>query len=343
MAEARTGAAMNPLTLSRQRHRMLVECLAQRAQPIAMSSHFTLYGTDPASTAAYPDDIVVVHDFKPWQIDNDIGSYVANELLPLLAESQGPDAADGYAYSKQEIFERYVGEIVRSSDGNERRAWHLFYDNTLAALQKNGSQKEGAAKQNFIRDFGAIYRRVAGLTTEVRHSSVLDVATCFGFLPLLLASHYNSGGQSRSSIAGCDLNPALVALAEDYARQRRLADVKFIRADILAEDITREFASFGPAFDVVTAIHLLEHLEPEQTLHAMNNLWSLARQRLIVAVPLETVPDPRFGHRQVFDRESLLTLGRHTSGYCRYFEHHGGWIVVDRTLEHDDQTQGGLI
>jgi hypothetical protein len=156
---------------------------------------------------------------------------------------------------------------------------------------------------------------------------VLDVATCFGFLPLLLAS--NRGSERLSGITGCDLNPALVALAGDYARQRRLADVSFIRADILAEDITREFASLGPAFDVVTAIHLLEHLEPEQTLPAMNNLWSLTRRRLIVAVPLETVPDERFGHRQVFDRESLLALGRHTSGCCRYFEHHGGWIVVE--------------
>ena len=54
-----------------------------------------------------------MHDFEPWQIDNNIGSYVANELLPLLAESRGP-MADGYAYSKQEIFERYVGGIVRS-------------------------------------------------------------------------------------------------------------------------------------------------------------------------------------------------------------------------------------
>ena len=214
---------MNPLTLSRQRHGMLVECLAQRAQPIATSSHFTLYGIDPASTAAYPDDVVVVHDFKPFQIDNNIASYVANELLPLLADSREPSAVDGYSYSKQEIFERYVGEIVRSADGNERRAWHLFYDNTLAALWRDGPQQESDAEQHFIRDFGAIYRRVADLTCEVPHASVLDVATCFGFLPLLLSSLCIREGQKTSSIAGCDLNPALVALADDYARQRRLA------------------------------------------------------------------------------------------------------------------------
>ena len=124
-----------------------------------MSNHFTVYGIDPVSTAAAdPDDIVVVHDFEPWQIDNNIGSYVANELLPLLREPRRPDAADGYTYSKQEIFERYVGEIVRSMDGNERRAWHLFYDNTLAALQETAWAGK-APKQDFIGDFGAIYRR----------------------------------------------------------------------------------------------------------------------------------------------------------------------------------------
>jgi 2-polyprenyl-3-methyl-5-hydroxy-6-metoxy-1,4-benzoquinol methylase len=323
---------MCPLTLSRQRHGSLVECLAQRAQPVAMSSHFTLYGIDPASTAAAdPDEIIVVHDFAPEQIDNNIGCYVAKELLPLLAESRRPDVANGYAYSKQEIFERCVGEIVRSIDGNERRAWHLFYANTLAALQRNGSSRESAAKQDFIGDFGAIYRRVLSLAAELPHATVLDVATCFGFLPLLLASRRNGAGQRLSRIAGCDLNPALVALADDYARQRQLADVSFVRADILSRDIERELAPLAPCFDVVTAIHLLEHLAPEQTRPAMNNLWRLTRQRLIVAVPLEEVPDPRFGHRQVFDREGLLALGRQTGGRCRYFEHHGGWIVIDRT------------
>jgi 2-polyprenyl-3-methyl-5-hydroxy-6-metoxy-1,4-benzoquinol methylase len=330
---------MSPLTLSRQRHGILVECLAQRAQPVATSNHFTVYGIDPVSTAAAdPDDIVVVHDFEPWQIDNNIGSYVANELLPLLPEGSG--AAHGYAYSKQEIFERYVGEIVRSMDGNERRAWHLFYDNTLAALQETSLGRDSAEKQDFIGDFGAIYRRVFSLAAELPHATILDVATCFGFLPLLLASRRNAAGQSLSSIVGCDLNPALVALADDYARQRQLADVCFIRADILAGDIDRELAASAPSFDVVTAIHLLEHLAPEQTGPAMNNLWRITRQRLIVAVPLEDVPDRRFGHLQGFNRDALLALGRQTGGYCRYFDHYGGWIVIDRTCDHDLQREG---
>jgi hypothetical protein len=49
-----------------------------------------------------------------------------------------------------------------------------------------------------------------------------------------------------------------------------------------------------------------------------------------LAVPLKTVPDPRYGHRQTFDRERLLALGRTLGGRCEYFEYHGGWLVCDR-------------
>lgn len=326
---------MTPLTLARRRHGALVECLAQRARPLAASRHFTLYGSDAARHSAIdPDDLIVVHDFAAEQIDNNIGAYVAGELLPLLSGSRRAGALDGYAYSEQELFERYVGEIVRSIDGNERRAWHLFYDNTLAALQAGRSALRPDANQDFNGDFSAIYRCVARLAADATGATLLDVGTCFGFLPLLLASRGWSDG-----VIGCDSNPALVALAADYARQRGLTNAGFIRADILSGDIEREVASVGPCFDVVTAIHLLEHLEPEQTEHAMSNLWRLARARLIVAVPLETEPDARFGHRQVFDRERLLALGQRSGASCRYFEHHGGWVVVDRLG--DDALHGG--
>ena len=81
---------------------------------------------------------------------------------------------------------------------------------------------------------------------------------------------------------------------------------------------------------MVTALHLLEHLEPAQTAQAVAHLWRLTARRLIIAVPLETVPDPRYGHQQVFDRDRLLAIGRTLGGHCDYFEYHGGWLVIDR-------------
>ena len=347
---------MTPITLSRQRHRLLVECLADRAEPVARSPRFAIYDIDPdrpaRSAALDPDDIILVHDFARCEIDNNIGGYVADELLPLLTGPGRSGTAGGYAASEQALFERFVGEIVRSVDGNERRAWHLYYDNTLAALRQTGRRDGGIrgngsavqdVPQDFIADFAAIYRRVEALVAEVAPATVFDVATCFGFLPLLLASGVRAeepDGRRPCRIVACDLNPALVSLADDYARHRRLAGVRFLRADILAADMARELAPLAPSFDVVTAIHLLEHLEPEQTGPAMDALWSLTQRRLIVAVPVEETPDARFGHRQVFDRESLGALGPRTGGTCRCFEDHGAWLVIDRPQSRSAEGEG---
>ncbi|NJO55597.1 MAG: mycofactocin radical SAM maturase [Rhodospirillales bacterium] len=254
----------------------------------------------------------MVHDFLPEQIDNRIAGHVADELLPLLARSRS-DSSGGpntYAESEHQLFERYVGAIVRSIDSNERRAWHCFYDNTLNALR--GAQRNGNRRTDGIDSFAAIYACVGALVAEAAAGTLLDVATCFGFLPLSLALSVKreSGGGADLKITGCDLNPALIGLAEDYARQRRIDAVHFIQADILGQDLARD----EPSFDVVSAIHLLEHLSAEETDVAIANMWALAGRRLIIAVPFEAAPDRRFGHRQAFDRGRLESLAQTDRG-----------------------------
>jgi 2-polyprenyl-3-methyl-5-hydroxy-6-metoxy-1,4-benzoquinol methylase len=330
MIEAASGSSMSPLALSRRRHGMLIDGLAVRTEPLGHSDHFTVF--DLAGQAD-PDDLLVIHDFAPEQIDNNVGAYVADELLPLLA-SLRPAAAcppSGYAYSEQETFERYVGAIVRSMDGNERRAWHRFYDNTLAALRMSAPVQATNGSTDFIGTFRAIYAQIAELVAEVAARRVLDVASCFGFLPLMLAGHATADTPAARRIVGCDLNPALVALANGYCRQRLLSGLSFVCGDILAGQAARDLDPDGAGFDVVTAIHLLEHLTAEETIRAMDTLWSLTARRLIIAVPFESVPDPRFGHRQVFDQRSLLALLPDAAAEHRYFEYHGGWLVIDRT------------
>lgn len=319
------------MMLSRHRHALLVEGLKQRADPLAASAHFQLY---PLTATAPTDELVVVHDFGPAQIDNDLGYHVVTELLPLLA-AQRRRLDNGY--SEQDWFERSVGDIVRSMAGNERQAWRLFYANTLNATQASAGLGQPPGRptgtaHGFIGLFGAIYRYALDLIQALPAAApptVLDVATCFGFFPLLLARVGVSGG-TLGDITGCDLNPALMAFADDYARHDGLARVRFGVADILADDIERELAPLPARFDVVTALHLLEHLECAQTGQAVANLWRLTARRLIIAVPLEDAPDPRYGHRQVFDRERLLALGRALGGRCEYFEYHGGWLISDR-------------
>ena len=337
---------MTAITLSRERHALLVKCLEDRATPVAKSPRFAVYDIDPqrhvGSITPDPNDVIVVHDFEPREIDNNIGHFVAEELLPLLPDAQSGISSTA-SVSTQDVFEHFVGEIVRSMDGSERRAWHLFYDNTLAALgltEKARAVPDGdnPNRQDFIADFAAIYGRAADLAAEVSPVTLFDAATCFGFFPLLLVSGEWANGSEKprpDRVVACDLNPALVSLARDYATERQLARIDFLEADILSADITRTVTPEAPSFDVVTAIHLLEHLEPGQTEQAMDVLWSLTRRRLIVAVPIEETPDERFGHRQVFCPESLIALGRRVDANCHGFEDHGAFLVIDRAQDSD--------
>ncbi len=330
---------MTPLTLSRHRHRALLGGLEGGAMLLAGSAHFSVYGLAAGQAQADPEDLLVVHSLAPEQIDNNVGAYVADELLPLLAQVRQAASIQPslYASSEHETFQRCVGAIVRSMDGNERRAWHRFYDNTLAALPPSATTAMAAGRTDFITSFRAIYAKIAGLVAEVAAETVLDVATCFGFLPLVLAGQ---SGSDRSAglrrIIGCDINPALVALANDYRQQRQVPGVGFVCADILAGQAAGELDP-GGGFDVVTAIHLLEHLTPAETEHAMHNLWALTRRRLIVAVPFEDEPDPRYGHCQAFDERSLRDLGRGIAADGRFFSYHGGWIVLDRPYPPHEQ------
>jgi len=328
------------LTLSSERHGLLADCLAARAGLLARSARFALYDLCPVDRSGHdPAGIVVVHDFTPSEIDNNIGGFVAYELMPLLASLPRSGAPNGYALSEQETFERFVGAIVRSVDDNERRAWHVFYDNTLRALARVGRRRASAAghdtpPQDFIATFAAIYDRAIEFIAEVRPRTWLDAATCFGFLPFHLSTRDRGvppgDGWRPCEIFGCDENVALVALARDYARHRQLSELRFFQADLLAFEEALERTAAPPRCDVVTAIHVLEHLEPGQTAAALDTLWSCTGRRLIVAVPTEMTPDPRFGHRQVFDLSRLHALGHALDGFCHCFEDHGVWLVIDR-------------
>lgn len=315
---------MIPLVLSPRRHAALTTCLADGVPATASSQHFTIYRLAPAEHSGEPrPELVVVHSFSLAQIDNNLGYYVANELLPLLTVTAGRPAParapDPFAYDEQTVFEHCVGAIVRSIDGNERRAWHRFYANSLDALER--AMARPAGHHDFIEPFGAIYRQAISL---LRGRTLLDAGTCFGFLPLLLARR-QAAEAALEQVVGCDLDSALMSFATAYATCEGHGAARFVQADLLAP----EFARVG-RFDTVTCIHVLEHFACEQTMLALENLWRVTRRRLIVAVPIEPTPDARFGHRQVFDRERLLALGRELGARHHYLEEQGGWLVVDK-------------
>jgi hypothetical protein len=53
----------------------------------------------------------------------------------------------------------------------------------------------------------------------------------------------------------------------------------------------------------------------------------------VIAVPFEAEPSVELGHVRIFDLESLAAAaGDLPSGWhARVSEHHGGWLVIDRT------------
>jgi hypothetical protein len=58
-----------------------------------------------------------------------------------------------------------------------------------------------------------------------------------------------------------------------------------------------------------------------------------ARRRVVIAVPLEEVPDPTFGHVQAFDLPTLARIGADPDapGWSRAVHAaDGGWLVLDR-------------
>ncbi len=243
---------------------------------------------------------LVVHSLSAGAIDNDVGTLIAQELVaPALL--CGPEA-----------FERCFAGVVESTGPAPLECWRRFYRNTLCALQDaDGATAVGGP----IDTFRQIYRHAAAL---VRGASVLDAGSCFAFFPMLLAAR----GELR--VSASDRNPATVALG------RRIAGELELGVDFLIADVTRPLPVKDGSFDTVTALHLLEHLPEHQSTDMLASLCRAARRRVVVAVPLEPVPDPVYGHRQGFDLQRLALLGESVPGWRgATHEHLGGWLVLE--------------
>jgi SAM-dependent methyltransferase len=237
----------------------------------------------------------------PHGISNELADHIAAELGPL---GLVPDAA---------AFERLFVEVVLAAHPDPMRAWARFYGNTLRWLRR----PDGAGTDS-VATFARIYRHVLSL---IRGSTVLDVGSCFGFLPLLIAER-----DPRLRVIGTDLVPAAAMLAGHMACEQGNR-ARFAAADLLTLPVA------DGAADTVLAVHVLEHLPAEASSAALAQLRRAARYRVVIAVPLEEVPDPAFGHVQAFDLARLARVGAslETSGWSSaVYSADGGWLVLDR-------------
>jgi SAM-dependent methyltransferase len=240
----------------------------------------------------------------PGGISNELADHIAAELAPLGL------VPDGSAF--EQIFVDTV--LATRPDGGDRsdpmQAWAVFYRNTMRRLRRGGHGGTGC-----VATFARIYARALSL---IRGVTVLDVGCCFGFLPLLAAERY-----PHLRVIGTDLVPATAALAGRISRSRA-GRARFVAADLLALPFADQ------AVDTVLAVHVLEHLPAEACRPALAQLCRVARRAVVIAVPLEDIPDRTFGHLQAFDLPRLAGLGDVPDWSAGVHAADGGWLVLER-------------
>jgi 2-polyprenyl-3-methyl-5-hydroxy-6-metoxy-1,4-benzoquinol methylase len=267
----------------------------------------------------------VEHRLRPDQLDNELTGLIATELF-----------SPGWL-SGQDVFERVFTGVVRSCVNEPLPAWITFYTNTLRRIRACwhspdvtgetpgpdfpadadrsdvGVPQDTGTSHSTIAGFAPVYRRALRLVSP---GATLDVGSCFGFLPLLIAQ------RQLSTVIASDLASGCTRLLDS------VAEAFNVRLDTVTCDAARVPLA-DRSVDTVTVIHLLEHLDPDHGRAVVREAMRLARRRVVVAVPFEDEPTAAYGHVRRFDLDELVRLGNHTGRPYTVDEYHGGWLVIN--------------
>jgi hypothetical protein len=262
--------------------------------PVVRTGHFCL--------AERGRRIELTHWLPPDQLDNDVTGLLAEELF-----------APGWL-SGVEIFERVLTGIVRSCLDDPLLAWCTFYGNTLARLRQCWQPPAAANGHELstISELAPVYAHALQLIPAGR---VLDLGSCFGFLPLLLAE------RPANTVTASDLCGGTMRLLTAVAAARGL-HVRTLVCDAARIPVPDGWA------DTVSVIHLLEHLSLDHGRAVIREALRVARRQVVVAVPVEDEPTTAYGHIRTFDLHQLGELGERAGHPCSVHEHHGAWLVL---------------
>jgi SAM-dependent methyltransferase len=260
---------------------------------VIRTGHFRLY----RSTSR----LRITHELRPGQLNNDLTTLLVDELF-----------APGWLHGAEMFHSIFTG-LVRSTVDDPMAAWLLFYRNTVESLQRmTPGVAETSGCGGTMTGMAPVYDRAMKLAPRGR---VLDLGSCFGFLPLLMAE------RGRYAVTAADISAQTMGLLAAVANawDRRIETLVCDAARVpLADNVV----------ETVTIIHLLEHLEPAHALAVVREGMRLATRRVIVAVPFEAEPNTTFGHIQTFDPAVLSGIGQNLGKRYEVSEYHGGWLVL---------------
>src|SRR5450631_998030 len=262
--------------------------------PMVRTDHFCLWENGHR--------IKVSHWLRSDQLDNEVAGMLAEELF-----------APGWL-SGADIFERVFTGVVRSCIDEPLLAWCTFYGNTLARIRqcwRTGASPDGLGPMT-ISEHAHVYAHALQL---IPAGQVLDVGSCFGFLPLLLAE------RPANTVTASDLSDGTMYLLKAVAAARGL-QVSTLVCDAARIPVPDDWA------DTVSVVHLLEHVSPDHGRAVIGEALRVARHQVVVAVPVEEEPVAAYGHIRTFDLRQLGDLGGSTGHRCSVHEHHGGWLVL---------------
>jgi hypothetical protein len=257
--------------------------------------------------------LLVVHGLGTTSVSADVASLVADELF-----------APGWVVGA-DAFESIVTGVVLTCHEDPATAWEAFYRNTLHRLREltDDAAAGRAAGAGALAEFGPIYIRAESLVAQAGAHSLLDLGSCFGFLPLRVAD--GRAGDVHEVVA-CDVAPGTARLLDVMSR-RLGTPVRTIASDAACVPLP------DAAADVVTVLHLLEHVDAAHGARILAEATRLARRRVVVAVPIEDDADATFGHVRTIGLDDLRRAGeplRANGWTARVDDHHGGWLTLDR-------------
>lgn len=129
----------------------------------------------------------------------------------------------------------------------------------------------GLARINFLsRADSMLWNQIKPLVRPGERLRLLDVATGSGDLPIRLSLR----ASGRLQIAGCDVSPTAIAVAQENARRAKAA-AQFFELNPLTEPL--------PAgFDLISASLFLHHLEQSQAISLIRKMADAAKKMILL-------------------------------------------------------------